>query len=221
MSKREKVQGRKKTKLKKIIVFIFILLIAGGLVFMALKLTKKPESKKAEKKVVDTIENFDYTVAETDTKLFKEEFKKLKNELSKKEVDNKEYATIVAKLFVIDFFTLDNKLSKNDVGGVQFVYNNYKTTFIDKARDEFYKYVKSNLDDDRKQELPKVKTITVNSVEPTTAGAEIHKDEFNQISEAYKVSLSWTYEKDLGYQTSAVLIVVKDNDKFAVAKLSN
>ena len=219
MSKREK--RRKKSKLKRFIVFLFVLLIAGGLVFMALKITKKSEPKKTEKKVVDKIDNFDYVVAETDTKLFKDEFKKLKKILSADEVDNKKYAASVAKLFVIDFYTLDNKLSKNDVGGVQFVYNNYKKTFIDKSRDEFYKYVKSNLDNDRKQELPEVKTITVNSNEPVSAGSEISGDEFRQINEAYKISLSWTYEKDLGYQTSATLIVVKDNDKFAVAKLSD
>ena len=211
----------RKSKKKKIFIFIFLLLIAGALVFVALKLpskNNKPEENK--KKVVDEIENFDYTVSETDTKLFKSEFKKLKTILSKKEVDNKEYSEAIAKLFIIDFYTLDNKMTKNDVGGVQFVYNNYKATFIDKARDEFYKYVKNNLDGNRNQNLPVVSEITVDSSEQTSASSELSGSEFAGIEEAYKVKLSWDYETDLGYQKSATVIVVKDNDKFSVAKLT-
>lgn len=221
MSKRNKTVRPKKKKLKRILLFIFILLIAGGLVYFALNIKDKGKGKNTpKKKIVDKIENFDYNVSETDTKLFKDEFKKLKKELSKKEVDNKKYSELVAKLFVIDFFTLDNKLSKNDVGGVQFVYSNYKTTFIDKARDEFYKYVKNNLNKDRNQELPIVSEIEVQSVEQISASSELSGSDFEGIDEAYSVKLSWKYEKDLGYQNSATVIVVKDNDKFSVAKLS-
>ncbi len=204
---------------KKAIVFILVLIVAVSLTLTALKLTKKePESKKTN--VVDKIDNFDYTVSETDTDLFKEEFKKLKEELKKEEVDNKEYSSIIAKLFIIDFFTLDNKVTKNDVGSVQFVYSNYKTSFVDKARDEFYKYIKSNLNNDRTQELPIVDTINVNSIEMISASSELSGDEFSNITEAYKVDLTWTYKKDLGYQNSGSVIVVKDNDKFSVAKLN-
>ena len=207
---------RKKRKIR-LFIFIIVLIAAGILVYMALNLNKDT-TKKEGKKVVDKIDNFDYTVSETDTKLFKDEFKKLKKVLSEKEVDNKKYAEQVAKLFIIDFYTLDNKVTKNDVGGVQFVYSNYKSTFIDKARNEFYKYVKSNLDNNRNQELPIVENITVNSSDEVTASNELTTDEFSD-KEAYKINVSWEYKKDLGYQDSATLIVVKDNDKFSVAKL--
>ncbi len=210
---------KKKKRKGKLILFIFVLILALVLVYFALNMNKKDDTKPV-KKVVDEIKNFDYTVAETDSKLFKTEFKNLKKVLSKDEVDNKEYAQAVAKLFVIDFFSLNNKLSKNDVGGVQFVYSNYKASFIDKARDEFYKYVKSNLNSDRNQELPMVETIDVESCEQVSASSELSGDEFSSISEAYKVNLKWTYDKDLGYQTSATVIVVKENDKFSVAKLN-
>lgn len=220
MSKVKKNKN-KKGKFRKIILFLIVLIIAGILIFFALNGGKKQEDTKTKKtKVVDTIDNFDYVIAETDTKLLKDEFKNLKKVLSEKEIDNKEYASEVAKLFVIDFYTLDNKMSKNDVGGVQFVYSGYKTTFIDKARDEFYKYVKSNLNDDRNQELPEVASVTVNAVEAISASSELSGDAFASIDEAYKVNISWTYKKDLGYQTNATLIVVKDNDKFSVAKLN-
>ena len=203
MSKVKKNRS-KKGKIRRIILFLIILIVAGVLIFLALKPNKTDDNKTKKTKVVDTIDNFDYVIAETDTKLLKDEFK------------NSE----VAKLFIIDFYTLDNKMSKNDVGGVQFVYSGYKTTFIDKARDEFYKYVKSNLNNDRNQELPEVASVTVNSAEAVSASSELSGDAFASIEEAYKVNISWTYKKDLGYQTNATIIVVKDNDKFSVAKLN-
>ena len=211
--------GKKKKKAKKIIVFLLVLLIAGGLVYFAL-FNNKSDKKVKKEKVVDKIDNFDYTVAETDTKLFKSEFKKLKKILSEKEVDNQKYSELVAKLFIIDFFTLDNKVTRNDVGGVQFVYSKYKKDFIDKSRDEFYKYVKNNLNNDRKQNLPEVSKITVDSTEQVSAASELSGTDFAGIDEAYKVNLSWEYKEDLGYQKNAIVIVIKDDSKFSVAKLS-
>ena len=212
--------GRKKKKAKKIIIFLLVLLIAGGLVYFALFNNNKNTKKVKKEKVVDKIDNFDYTVAETDTKLFKSEFKKLKKILSEKEVDNQKYSESVAKLFIIDFFTLDNKVTRNDVGGVQFVYSKYKKDFIDKSRDEFYKYVKNNLNNDRKQNLPEVSKITVDSTEQVSAASELSGTDFAGIDEAYKVNLSWEYKEDLGYQKNAIVIVIKDDSKFSVAKLS-
>ena len=219
MSKKRK--NPKKKRAGRIILFIILLLVAGVLVYMALNNTTSKVKSVKKKKVVDKIDNFDYQVSETDTKLFKSEFKKLKTILSKKEVDNQKYSEAVAKLFIIDFYTLDNKLTKNDVGGVQFVYSKYKSTFIDKARDEFYKYLKNNLSNDRNQDLPVVSEITVNSSDAISAASELSGTDFAGIEEAYKINLSWEYEEDLGYQKSATVIVIKDDTKFSVAKLSN
>ena len=126
MKKKEK---KKMSKKKKIIIFILVLLVAAALVFVALKVGNKGE-EKPQKTVVDQIKNFDYSVVDTDTELFKENFKELKNVLSKKEIDNKEYASVVSKLFIIDFYTLNNKTSINDIGSVQFVYSSYEKSAI-------------------------------------------------------------------------------------------
>ncbi len=218
MSKKNK--NVKNKKAKRIFSLIIILaLISCGVYFY---LTNRPSSKepvKAKSKVVDSIKEYGYTISDTSTKLFKNKFNELKRELNKKEIDNKKYSELVAELFVIDFYTLDNKVSKNDIGGVQFVYTNYKATFIDKARDEFYKYVKNNLNDDRNQELPEVSTIKVESSEEVSTSEYFDSDELKNIESAYKINLSWTYKKDLGYETSSTLIVVKDGKKYSVAKL--
>ena len=44
---------------------------------------------------LDEIKEFNYTVSDSDSKLFKEKFKELKKVLSEKEIDNKKYATLV------------------------------------------------------------------------------------------------------------------------------
>ena len=169
------------------------------------------------------IKNFDYSVVDTDTELFKENFKELKNVLSKKEIDNKEYASVVSKLFIIDFYTLNNKTSINDIGSVQFVYSSYKSDFVDYAREGIYKQVKSNLDNDRSQDLPEVKSVTIDSIEEIVPSTELKSDDFKNVTdpEAYKVKISWDYTKSNDFQTSATMVIVKDGEKLSVAKLED
>ena len=217
--KEKKVKKKKRRISKKVKFFLCILIVIIILFLYFTKGNNKTETTIKEVKVVDKIDNFEYSLNDKDTKLFKDTFKLLKEELSKDEIDNQKYAELVAQLFTIDFFTLDNKYTKNDIGGVQFVYSNYRASFIDKSRDEFYKYIKNNLNKDRNQELPIVESVTVESSEKIDVSDEIKLDELKD-AEGYKIKLSINYKKDLGYQKTATLIVVKDDNKFAVAKLS-
>lgn len=218
--KKEKKPKKKMSKRKKIIILIIIILIIIGGVFAYTKFFTKTSTPEAKENIVDSIDSYGYTISDTDTKLFKTKFEELKKVLKQEEIDTEKYSKLVSQLFIIDFFTLDNKVTKNDVGGVQFVYDNYKTSFIDKARDEFYKYVKNNLNNDRNQDLPVVSSIKVNKIEKIEASDALSTDEFKNITDAYKVDLTWEYEEDLGYETSAKVIIVKDGDKkFSVAKL--
>ena len=136
--RKEPKKKKKMAPIKKLLILLLIVaLIIGGFIGYQ-KFFKKDNTKKV--KVVDSIKNahVDYVVNENDSKLFKKTFEDLKKVLSSKEVDNKKYAEVISKLFVIDFFTLSNKTSKNDVGGVQFVFEGYKTTFVEFARDGLY-----------------------------------------------------------------------------------
>lgn len=209
-----------KSKKRKIVIIILVALLAVLLVVFAINIRKENDDEK-KVKVVDEIKEFSYTVSETDTKLFKDTFKKLKEVLSKKEVDNKEYAKLISELFVIDFYTLDNKATKNDVGGVQFIYESHKSDFVDKARDGIYKQVKSNLDDNRQQSLPEVETVDVISVEEVVPSAIFESEEFTNVTEAeaYEVKVSWTYKNNDDFQTEATIVVVKDGDKLSIGKL--
>lgn len=218
--KKNKKPLTKKQKIRKLLISLFILIIAIVLVFFALNVGKKDENVN-KKKVVDEIKQFSYTVSETDTKLFKDKFKKLKTELSKKEIDKKEYAKLISELFVIDFYTLDNKNTKNDVGGVQFVYESHKSDFVDKARSSIYKQVKSNLDNDRTQSLPEVSSVEVTSAESIVPSTVLENENFKNVTEAtaYEIKLSWTYKNNDNFQDKATIVVVEDGEKLSIAKL--
>ncbi len=218
-----KKKNKKRINRKKIVIMLLVLIVLViSLIYIYFNSNKENNVIKSKSKVVDSIQKYGYTVSDTDTKLFKTKFRELKRLLSSENIDSQKYAELVGELFIVDFFSLDNKVTKNDVGGVEYVYSNYKTSFIDKARDQFYKFVKNDLNDDRNQELPEVSTIKVDSTEEIDASSVLKTDEFKNIEKAYKINLSWTYVKDLGYQSSATLIIIKDGDfKFSVAKVQS
>lgn len=214
-----KVKKKSKINIKKLIILILFILVIGLLVFGVLKSFKKDKPK--EEKVVDKIKNIGYVVNDNDTKYFKDTFKELKELLTGKEIDEQKQAELIAKLFVIDFYSLGNKTSKNDVGGVQFVYTDVKSDFIDASRDTIYKLVKNNIDK-KENDLPLVKEVTINSIEKINL-----KDAFDNASgkldlegkEGYKVSVTWTYNKDTKLQDSATLIIMPDGNKLSVGRL--
>ena len=214
-----KVKKKSKINIKKLIILILFILVIGLLVFGVLKSFKKDKPK--EEKVVDKIKNIGYVVNDNDTKYFKDTFKELKELLTGKEIDEQKQAELIAKLFIIDFYSLGNKTSKNDVGGVQFVYTDVKSDFIDASRDTIYKLVKNNIDK-KENDLPLVKEVTINSIEKINL-----KDAFDNASgkldlegkEGYKVSVAWTYNKDTKLQDSATLVIMPDGKKLSVGRL--
>ena len=216
MSKNKK---KVKKNFKKFILCLVIVgLIIGGY-FAYNKFYKKEDVSKP--KVVDEIKKFNYVVNENDTKLFKSIFSDLKKTLSKKEVDNKEYAKDISKLFIVDFFTLDNKTSKNDVGGVQFVYESYKSDFVDYARDGMYKQVVSIIDGNKRDKLPEVTKIDIDSIDEVDASSIFESSDFDSDDKkkAFEIKLKWEYKNGSDFQTSATVTVVKDKDKLSIAKM--
>lgn len=216
--KKEKTKKKKMAPIKKLLILLLIVaLIIGGFIGYQ-KFFKKDTTKKV--KVVDSIknDNVDYVVNEHDSKLFKKTFEELKKVLNAKKVDNKKYAETISKLFVIDFFTLSNKTSKNDVGGVQFVFDGYKTTFVEYSRDGIYKQVLANDGGQINNSLPTVKSVTVNSVEEVSP-AGMFATPFAEDAVGYEVRLSWTYENDDSFQSEAVIVVAPDGEKLSLVKM--
>ncbi len=193
----------------KVILKLIILII---IIILAILLFKNWRNIKGSKetKVIDTIDSFNYTLDDRDTKLMKDNYNELKSILKEKEINEEEYAKVIAKLFIIDLFTLDNKNNKYDVGGIEYVYPKVLDNFKLNVENTLYKTlpIKSN----RKSNYPIVKTIDV---------VEIKEDSYklnDQEYSSYIVTLAWDYEKDLGYDTKAKVTLIKEDNYYYVVE---
>lgn len=201
-----------KSKKKIAVCLILIVVIIIGVIVYNV-LPEKEEEPQV--KIIRNIKEYDYSLNDNETELYKEEFDNLYNILDAKEVNYEEYAKSVAKLFIIDFYTLDNKLSKNDIGGSDFIKPIMRDNFIEEARSKFYKYleVKSK---NRTQKLPIVSEIKEVLVENTTFTYSDKTVDEN----AYKVTINWEYKEDLGYEKETKMILVKEDKKLYIVEMS-
>lgn len=158
--------------------------------------------------LINKIEEYNYACTSNATNIYKEKFNELSIILNNDDLDYELYASKIVELFVIDFYTLNNKNNKNDIGGLQFIHNDIKDNFTLNASDTIYKYLKTNIFGNRKQELPIVSKIINTSVEST---------EYNEY-EAYNVVIEWDYIKDLDYEKEGSFIVVNDGNKLHIVE---
>lgn len=197
-----------KRKLLVAISFLVLLYALGGMVYYFINQTPTPQ----EEKPIAKISGYSYQLKANATQLMKDEFQVLKKLLEGKEIDEEVYAKSVGKLFIIDLYTLGNKLNKYDVGGIQYVLPTGLDNFKLNVKDTLYKYIEDNTDGKRTQTLPEVKTINVLDIEATTY--EIEKTAYS----GYKINYEWTYIKNLGYDASGELIIIKEDKYYYVAE---
>ena len=203
---------KKKYKIALIVILILVLIgvgIFGYFFFFYEKPVEEPPVREVQ--ITNTIEEYGYNLDDRDTALFKEKFEELKTLLNEENYNVEEYISLVSQLFIIDLYTIDNKISRYDVGGLDYVYSGAVSSFQSVIEGSIYKTVENNLDDSRTQELPEVATITVDSIKETTFTMP---DE--SVVNGYGVDLSWTYVEELGYDTSATLILIPDQQKYGV-----
>jgi hypothetical protein len=203
-----------KEKLKKylliaIAVLAFILLAYCG--YKMLNKEKKPVIDEVKEEDTIQTKEFDYVLYDNKSEIYKEYFKKLKEELLKEEVNDDEYAKIISELFVIDFYSLADKRTSTDIGGLDFIEEEEKENFVLNATNTIYKYVESNVYGDRKQELPKITAVEIKEATKTPIKFEKAQDEFG-----YKVVVTITYEKDLGYAKEITLSLVHKESKLYI-----
>ena len=203
-----------KKKAKLTIIGVALILIIALAAIIAINFMPKKEKVK-EVKVLKSIEEYGYELKDNKTKKYKELFKQLEDILREDEVNQEEYAKKVAEMFVYDFYSLEDKVAKTDVGGVDFVHPDVLDNFLLNAEDTYYKYIESNIYGERKQDLPAVDTITVESITPTEFAYNKTKHE------GYEVKVNWTYtnEKFSSYQKSAVVVLIKKDIKYYVVEI--
>lgn len=197
-------------KLKKIQKIIGLLIIAIILVIIVYGILIIIPNKKNAKDISESIK-YGYTLYKRDINLYKDTFEKLKSVLEKDTINYNEYAKYVSELFIIDFYTLNNKISKNDIGGIQFIHEDLKDNFIQKASDTVYKYINS---ESVKNELPEVSTIKSSVKEGKYKISDIEYD-------SYIVELNWDYIKDYGYEKNGIVTLVKVDDELFIVEKDN
>lgn len=206
-----KLKKKAKTTL---IAIVVILVVAVVGIFTYKTFFSKPVIKEA--KVLKEIKNYGYVLKDNKSKKYQAQFKDLAKILESDEVDYKAYASKLAEMFVVDFYSLSDKTAKTDVGGVDIVLPDILNNFLENAENTFYKYVESNIYNNRKQKLPEVNTVEVESVEKTTFTYNDTIDE-----NAYQVKVKWDYtDSDFAnYQKEATLIFVNKDKKLYLVEL--
>ena len=197
---------------KSIFKLVFISIVIG--VGLYIGIFSGRARKVQEQEVLSEIEGYGYLLHDNDTDLYKENFDDLAEVLEADEIDESEYAKLIAKLFIIDFYTLDNKLTKNDVGGSEFVIESFQSDFISYAETSVYKYLESNIYGNRDQILPVVREIEIMDISRTTFTFGETED-----AGAFKIEVEWRYKKDLGYETETVLYIMHDGEKLAIVEM--
>ncbi|MDD2202972.1 MAG: hypothetical protein PHD78_01070 [Bacilli bacterium] len=196
---------------KVIIAIIIIVCVMVTATFIKLWFTSKSDD---EVQIINEIKEYGYILEDNETDLHKEYFEELVTVLGEKDVDEEAYAELVTKLFISDFYNLDNKVTKNNVGGIQYTYSKAQENMVLKAKDTIYKYIENNIDNGRTQKLPIVSNVEVKNIEQLEFEYEAEVDD-----EAFEIELNWTYKEDLGYQSEAVMILIHEDNKLAIAEI--
>jgi polyphosphate kinase (polyphosphoric acid kinase) (ATP-polyphosphate phosphotransferase) len=204
---------KKRVKKKAIIlVLIPLVLIIAIIVVNVKNMLAKPLTVE----VVSSIDEYNYYLENTDSRIYKKYYKELESELEDQKIDEENYVSLLAKLFTIDFYTLNNKMTNQDIGGIQFVHESQKESFKTEATNNIYKYVKNNLTGKRKQELPEIKNATVEEVKQFSYENEGANLEDNS---AYQTKVKLEYVKDLDYPTEVNLTWIHEGIKLSLVEV--
>ena len=206
-------------KLKKGFKKFIILLLIIALAILGIFVYKKYFSKQQEVqeiKVVNSVKEYGYQLRENKSKNYKKLFSELKEILKKEPIDEEEYVKKISEMFITDFYTLTDKTTKSDVGGVDFLYSSVVENFLLNAEDTYYKYLESNLYNNRNQSLPEVEEVTIEEVKTSPFNLADRVDD-----KAYVIKVKWNYTETSfsTYQNEATLVFVHDDKKLCLVEL--
>ena len=221
--KEKKKKGINKDVVKTIsfiLVIIAVMSIVGFLCVKVLGNNKTDKPQETVKKNLNEIEGYGITLDDLDSELYKELFTDLKKNLEGKDINYKEYAKSIAQMYIVDLYSINTKLNKYDIS-TELIWPTIAENYRTQVLDTLYTYVQDNSRGQRDQNLPEVSKIDVDKIIETkyTYNAGTDKDKSDDKTfDGYQIDLSWSYRVKLGYDTSATVIVIKDNDKLYVVE---
>ncbi len=205
-----------KRKVRRFLLAVLIIALIVVCAFLVKNIFFDKQEVK-ETKVLKTIDKYGYSLKDNKTKKYKKMFEELNEILKEDPVDEEEYVKKITEMFIYDFYSLDDKASKTDIGGVDFVHKDVLQNFLITAEDTYYKYVESNIYNNRQQRLPVVDDITIESVNQdsyTIAGGATD-------DKAFFVKVNWDYTDSSfdSYQKSAELVFVHNDLRLDLVEL--
>ena len=169
-----------------------------------------------EVKVINQIDKYGYSLKENKPTKYKELFKDLEEILNEEEVDEEKYVSKIAEMFIYDFYSLNDKIAKTDIGGVEFVYSEILENFLQNAQNTYYKYIESNIYNNRKQSLPVVTNFNIESIKQ---GPFAYGEQTDENAWGLRVTWSYTDDQFSSYQKAAALIFIHDGEKLSLVEL--
>ena len=190
-----------------IILFMILMYSVGGIYYI--EYVYKDNNEPVIKNLAE-IEGYPYSLKSNASKLYKDEFNILKDNLENN-YNEEEYIKSISKLYIIDLYSLKNKLNKYDIN-VDFIYPDIVSNYRLNIENTLYKYLENNSDGNRNQELPVVSNVIID---------EILDEKYSLNKEnvpCKKVKVTIEYENDLGYDKSAVITLVKQDKYYYIVE---
>ena len=190
-----------------IILFMILIYSVGGIYYI--KYVYKDNNEPVVKNLVE-IEGYPYSLKSNASKLYKDEFNILKDNLENN-YNEEEYIKSISKLYIIDLYSLKNKLNKYDIN-VDFIYPDIVSNYRLNIENTLYKYLENNSDGNRNQELPVVSNVIID---------EILDEKYSLNKEnvpCKKVKVTIEYENDLGYDKSGTITLVKQDKYYYIVE---
>jgi hypothetical protein len=202
---------RKKPTIILLIILAIGLIGAGAFAFFS------RDNEEETSRILTEIPGWGYTLTNRHTDLYADLFNELAGILDGEveEVDREAYASQIAKMFVVDFYDLDSKMTNTDIGGLEFIFPEARDNFILNAENTMYKNIENKLvNKERTQKLPIVNNVELVDIEETefTLGDET--------TDAFKVSVKWSYKEDLGYDTEATMFIISVGKKLYIVEFN-
>ena len=190
-----------------IILFMILIYSVGGIYYI--EYVYKDNNEPVVKNLAE-IEGYTYSLKSNASKLYKDEFNILKDNLENN-YNEEEYIKSISKLYIIDLYSLKNKLNKYDIN-VDFIYPDIVSNYRLNIENTLYKYLENNSDGNRNQELPVVSNVIID---------EILDEKYSLNKEnvpCKKVKVTIEYENDLGYDKSGTITLVKQDKYYYIVE---
>ena len=195
-----------KAKKKYAVIFVIVLAVVFSLVFV-INQNNKPAPTKSPVVV-------EYKKASQETELMSDIYNQLNIAVSRN--DNENIRQLVAVYFLTDYLTLSNK-EKDQIGGIDYFYADKKDDFTAYAKNGYYKYVNTMIENQTNQQ--EVVKYTVLSNERSLNKALVGLEDYSYYD--VKVQVNFKDHNDIlgaTEYTTTVTLIEKDR-RFSVVAM--